>query len=183
MAKRLLILVDVQKDFDKGGALPYGYPEKSNTEAICDLAEEFLGNGDFIIATRDTHEEGYLETLEGKMLPVKHCVRNTRGWNLVDRLDRMYCRGELCIVDKPTFGSLDLCKAIAEIQRSEGVFIDEIHIAGFCTSICVAANAIILRAQNPDNRIILHKDLCGDINKESHEAALSVLKNQQIEIV
>ena len=183
MGRKVLVIVDVQNDFVNGGVLEYVYPEKINTEAICDLAEEFLGNGDYIIATRDTHEDDYLETLEGKMLPVKHCVRNTRGWNLIDRLDRMVCRGELIVVDKLTFSSLDLIKVIGEIQRSEGVLIDEIHIVGFCTSICVASNAIILRAQNPDMKIVLHKDLCGDINKDSHEAALTVLKNQQIEIV
>lgn len=183
MGKKLLVVVDVQNDFVKGGVLAYGYPEESNTEAICDLVKEFLNNGDYVIATRDTHYANYLDTLEGKMLHVKHCIHNTHGWQLVDGLNRLVDEGMIRVVDKETFGTFEIRNLVNQICVCNGCEIDEIHMAGFCTSICTLSNAVILRAKYPDMRIVLHKDLCGDINKESHEAALKVLRNQLIEIV
>ena len=180
MANKVLVVVDVQNDFVMGGSLAYGYPEKSNTDAIVAKAKEFLSNGDFVIATRDTHGEDYLETLEGQMLPVKHCIDGTRGWQLVDSLNGLTEHGVIAI-DKITFGTSQVGKNVKWLI-GHGFDIDEIQVVGYCTSICVLSNAVLLRAAFPNMRITVLKDLCGDIDEESHKAALKVLRNQMIEI-
>ena len=179
MARKVLVVVDVQNDFAKGGVLAYGYPEKSNTDAIIAKVKETLANGDFVIATRDTHHEDYMNTLEGKMLPVEHCICLTKGWELVGELQPMAIVGKIRVVDKPTFGTSLIGSFIPEVIDKP---IDEIEVCGYCTSICVASNCSILRAQFPNTKITILQDLCGDIDEESHKAALKVLRNQQIEI-
>ena len=181
MARKVLVVVDVQNDFAKGGVLAYGYPAESNTDAIIAKVKKTLANGDFVIATRDTHFEDYLNTLEGKMLPIKHCLYKTKGWDLVGELKELVERGDVAVVDKPTFGTYLVGSFISEASEKYGP-IDEIEICGYCTSICVAANCSILRSRFPNMKITLLQDLCGDIDEESHKAALKVLRNQQIEI-
>ena len=181
MATKVLVVVDVQNDFVKGGALAYGYPEKSNTEAIIAKVKEFLANGDIVIATRDTHHGNYMETLEGKNLPVPHCIHQTKGWELVGELQKMAEAGEIAVVDKHSFGTSLVGQFIREVGDKYGP-VEEVDVVGYCTSICCANNCSLIRAYMPNQKIVLLEDLCGDINKESHDAALSVLKNQQIEI-
>lgn len=181
MAKKILVVVDVQNDFVKGGALAYGYPEKSNTDNIIDKVKEFLANGDIVIATRDTHHENYLDTLEGKNLPIPHCIHYTNGWELVGELQSLANRGEIAVVDKPTFGTSLIGQFIREtIDKYRSI--EEVDFVGYCTSICVANNCSLLRAYMPNQKIVVLQDLCGDINEESHKAALTVLRNQQIEV-
>lgn len=189
MARQILILVDVQNDFVKGGVLGYGYPEKSNTEALIAYAKEWQKNpSHLLIATADTHPENYLEaTLEGKKLPVPHCIENTKGWRLVfedtkSGYEQLDCNE---VFEKPTFGSENLVNWIAEEEGAatlEDEF-DEIQIAGYCSSICVAANAILLRAKFPNKKIVFLEKLSGDIDETSHKAAIKVMQNQQIEVV
>lgn len=181
MATKVLVVVDVQNDFVKGGALAYGYPVKSNTDAIIDKVNEFIANGDVVIATRDTHHENYLETLEGKNLPIPHCIHLTKGWELVGELQTMANDGKIAVVDKPTFGTPLVGQFIREVADKYGP-VDEIDVVGYCTSICISSNCSLLRAYMPNQKIVVLADLCGDIDKESHDAALTVLKNQQIEV-
>ena len=181
MATKVLVVVDVQNDFVKAGALAYGYPEKSNTDGIIAKVKEFLANGDVVIATRDTHHENYLNTLEGKKLPVPHCIHQTKGWELVGELQELANNGKIAVVDKPTFGTALVGQFIREMIDKYGP-IEEVDVVGYCTSICCAANCSLLRAYMPNQKIVLLQDLCGDINEESHKAALTVLRNQQIEI-
>ena len=144
---------------------------------------------------------GYLITFEGKRLPIEHCIRGTDGHKIVDGLVKDENRDVIIpqghIVDKPTFGSFDLLTRIDQdfvvdtygnlTQQSKydgiGEKLEEIHICGVCTSICLVSNALMLRAKYPNVKIIVHEKLCGDINKESHESALKVMKNCQIDIV
>lgn len=180
--KKVLVVVDVQNDFVKGGALAYGYPVESNTEDICAYAKKVLEAGHYVVATRDTHADNYLETLEGKMLPVKHCICGTRGWELVDGLQKLtYTANFPSVINKHTFGSFNLKDRLERLEFFNSD-IDSIELCGYCTSICVTACAVILRAAFPDKRITVLQNLCGDIDEESHLAALKVLKNQQIEI-
>ena len=181
MATKVLVVVDVQNDFVKGGALAYGYPVKSNTDAIISKVKEFIANGDVVIATRDTHHDNYLETLEGKNLPIPHCIHHTKGWDLVGELQTMANDGKIAVVDKPTFGTPLVGQFIRKLADKYGT-VDEIDVIGYVTSICVAANCSILRSYMPNQKIVVLADLCGDIDKESHDAALTVLKNQQIEV-
>lgn len=182
MATKVLVVVDVQNDFAKGGALAYGYPKQSNTDAIISKVKEYLANGDIVIATRDAHHDNYLDTLEGKNLPIPHCIHNTKGWELVGDLQNLANEGDIAVVDKPTFGTSLVGQFIREVREKYGD-IEEVYVCGYVTSICVAANCILLRSYMPNKKIVLLQDLCGDIDEESHKAALKVLRNQQIEIV
>lgn len=181
MATKVLVVVDVQNDFVKGGALAYGYPKDSNTESIISKVKEFLAKGHVVIATRDTHHDNYLDTLEGKNLPVPHCIHKTNGWELVGELKTLANEGKISVVDKNTFGTTLVGQFIRELIEKYGE-VEEIDIVGYCTSICVSVNCSLLRTNMPNQRIVVLDNLCGDIDEESHLSALRVLKNQQIEI-
>lgn len=188
MAKKLLILVDVQKDFDKGGVLPYGYPEESNTGDVVGEAIQwkYPPQNNILWLTKDTHDENYSETLEGKLLPVPHCIKGTDGWKFVDEdLDQPFTLSRMAdkVILKRTFGTFEIVQQIKNLEDDACEFVDEIILCGYDLSICVLSNAVILRAAFPNKRIVVLKDACGDVNKESFDAALTVLKNQQIEIV
>ena len=192
---KAVVFVDVQNDFVKGGALAYGYPEKSNTEKIIAFAHDCRAKGYALYATQDTHDDNYMNTLEGKKLPVPHCVKGTPGHEVIDLLHKdgdgnviiQYGR----MIEKNTFGSFDLVEKIYmdfghEDDYSSGEYgepLEEIILCGYCTSICIASNALMLRASRPNTKIVVRADLCGDVDKESHEAALRVMRNCQIDIV
>ena len=191
---KAVVFVDVQNDFVKGGVLAYGYPEKSNTEKIIAFAQDCRAKGYVLYATQDTHDGDYMNTLEGRKLPVPHCIKGTSGHEVIDLLHKDV-DGNVIIpygrmIEKNTFGSLDLVNKLYmdfgkedDYSSSEyGEPLEEIILCGYCTSICIASNALMLRAQYPNVKITVRADLCGDIDKESHDAALTVLKNQQIEV-
>ena len=172
---KAIIIVDVQKDFLNGGALPYGYPDVDIVPAIAEFAKERHDAGDVVFATLDTHHNDYLDTLEGKRLPVKHCISGTPGQRPDDRI------APECIdhyVIKNTFGTMYLVHRMDEYPADY----DEIVLCGGCTSICLLANAVLLRAQYPDTPISVRADMCFDINESSHNAALAVLRNQMIDV-
>ena len=197
---KAVVFVDVQNDFVRGGALPFGYPLEDNLPKIIDFAKKCVNDPDCkLYATRDTHEKsdslpesadgtipekhvGYLATLEGKKLPVEHCVEGSNGWNIVDSLMDVI-HTHCTFVNKPTFGSFDLCEIIDEDIKRNNCKIDEIVVLGYCTSICVLSNAVLLRAKFPDMKISVMKDLCGCVSEESHRAALKALEMQQIDVV
>lgn len=144
---------------------------------------------------------GYLTTFEGQRLPIEHCIKGTFGHKIVDGLVKDDQRNVIIpqghIVDKPTFGSFDLLARIDQdfvvdsngnttaMSKYDGIGepLDEIIICGFCLSICVMANAIMLRAKYPDVKITIKKDLCGDVDKEAFDAAVKVLQMQQIDVI
>ena len=144
---------------------------------------------------------GYLATLEGEKLPVEHCIEGTFGHRIVEGLVKDEQRNVIIpqghIIDKPTFGSYELihcidnnfvvdgCGKITEMSKTYGIgeSLDEIIIVGFCLSICVIANAILLRAKYPNVKITVKKELCGDVDEESFNAAIKVLQMQQIDVV
>lgn len=197
---KAVVFVDVQNDFVRGGALPFGYPLEDNLPKIIDFAKKCVNDPDCkIYATRDTHEKsdslpesadgtipekhvGYFATLEGKKLPVEHCIEGTDGWIVVDSLMDVI-HTHCTFVNKPTFGSFDLCEIIDEDIKKNNCKIDEIVVLGYCTSICVLSNAVLLRAKFPDMKISVMKDLCGCVSEESHRAALKALEMQQIDVV
>ena len=177
---KAVIFVDVQNDFVKGGALAFGYPVEDNTPKITEFAKQCIADGYKIYATRDTHTTDYMNTLEGKKLPVPHCIEGSDGWMIKsDLLDVIL--GKATIVNKPTFGSYDLVDIIKEDVAKLGEF-DEIILTGYCTSICVMSNSILLRAAFPNTKITIMSDLCGDVSKEAHDAALTVAAMQQIDV-
>lgn len=122
---------------------------------------------------------GYLATLEGKKLPVEHCVEGTAGWQVVDQLMEVLL-GKATFINKPTFGSYDLVGILEEDFGKVGP--DEITLVGYDLSICVLANAVLLRAKYPDAKIVVKTSLCGDVDEASFNAAVKVLQMQQVDV-
>ena len=118
-----------------------------------------------------------LDTQEGKKLPVKHCIRNTKGWELSPQLDRFE---KEWIIDKPTFGSKELCELLEKENQKEAI--DTVTLIGLCTDICVISNAMICKAAFPEASIIVHSDCCAGVTPESHRTALAAMDACQIEI-
>ncbi len=167
---KYLIVVDVQKDFvDKA----LGTKEAAAIiPRVKTKIAEAKANGDTVIFTRDTHQTDYLQTNEGKYLPVEHCIENSDGWQLYDGLGAEGC----LIVNKPTFGYLDWKK---HIEDCEGL---EIELIGLCTDICVVSNALILKALFPNATISVDPSACAGVTPSSHDAALTTMKMCQVEV-
>lgn len=164
--KKTLIVVDMQRDFINGSL---GTKE---AEAIVDRVKSKIEacrkNGDEVIFTRDTHQENYLETNEGRHLPVIHCVKGTPGWEIDPRLDTS---GSM-IIDKPTF---------AYNGWAEYGFQD-VELVGLCTDICVISNALMIKALYPEIRVSVDANCCAGVTPESHAAALLVMKMCQVDV-
>lgn len=169
--KKLLIVVDMQNDF-VSGSLGSG-DAAAIVENVVEKVKKAESEKEDIIFTRDTHGEDYLNTQEGRHLPVVHCVKGTKGWEIVDEL-LPYVKE---VVDKPTFGSLEL----AEKVRAKGY--TDIEVVGLCTDICVVSNVMILKAVMPEAVITVDSRCCAGVTKESHQSALDTMKMCQAEII
>ena len=170
---KVLVIIDVQNDFINGSL--------GSTEAQSKVPEIVKkiksGSWDRIIVTQDTHEENYLETPEGKNLPVVHCVRGTSGWEIESSVQEALRKIDTDVVylEKPTFGSFEVPEACTGAK--------EIELCGFCTDICVMANALILKTAYYDTaRVIVDSSCCAGVTPEKHNAALEVFKSCQIEV-
>jgi nicotinamidase-related amidase len=167
----VLIVIDMQNDFIDGAL---GTKEAQHiVNAVVKKIEYFGGE---VIYTRDTHKDNYLETLEGQKLPVKHCIKDTDGWQLERRI-RQLAEGKT-IIDKPAFGSLALPHYLKEKDS-----LDSVVMVGLCTDICVISNALILKSAFPETEIIVDKDCCAGVTPESHEKALEIMETCQIRII
>ena len=165
--KKTLIVVDMQNDFiDK--ALGTAEAVKI-VPAVKEKIGEYVKNGDEIIFTRDTHCEDYLNTAEGRKLPVKHCIKGTEGWEIAEGL---YVDGAK-IIDKPNFGWP---------HWNEENF-EEVELIGLCTDICVVSNALIIKAMFPEINVKVDSSCCAGVTPESHEAALKTMQMCQIEVI
>ncbi len=168
---KLLVVIDMQNDFIDGAL---GTPEaEAIVENVRLKIEEYKKAGFPVIFTRDTHPEIYMETQEGKKLPVPHCIKGTHGWEITDKLDTADC----IIIDKPTFGSIQLGVYLKGLENTE-----EIELVGLCTDICVISNALLIKAYLPEARISVDSKCCAGVTPESHRNALSSMKMCQIEI-
>lgn len=170
--KNVLIVVDMQKDFIDGAL---GTKE---AEAIVDNVAEFVKAFDGeVVFTRDTHFDNYMETQEGKNLPVPHCIKGTDGWQIDRKLAALKPNG-MKLFDKPTFGSVEL----AEYLKAEKE-LESITLVGLCTDICVISNALLLKAYLPETPIKVVEKCCAGVTPESHKNALEAMKMCQIQIV
>lgn len=171
--RKLLIVIDMQNDFIDGAL---GTKE---AEAIVESVKAKIRSYDphDIIATRDTHEVNYLETQEGKYLPVEHCIRGTAGWEV--RPDIAELLTDARVYDKPTFGSTRMAADLAEMAAREEI---EIELVGLCTDICVVSNALLLKATMPEVKISVDPACCAGVTPESHEAALKTMQMCQIHV-
>ena len=168
--KRTLIVIDMQNDFIDGSL---GTKEaQAIVPNVRKKIEEYKERGDDIYFTRDTHFSNYLETNEGKKLPVEHCIRNTHGWQISDGLGN--CIG-YTVIDKTTFGYIDWGSTLYMKNDTE--------IVGLCTDICVVSNALILKAKFPDINITVDASCCAGVTPESHKAALTIMKMCQINVI
>ena len=169
--KKLLVVVDMQNDFVTGSlGSADAVAILPNVMEKVKLARE---KGATVVFTRDTHFENYPSTQEGKKLPVTHCIKNTRGWEIADGL---FKEGER-VFDKPTFGSLEL----AQYVKEEGF--DEVELVGVCTDICVVSNALLIKAYCPETGVKVDSGCCAGVTKESHQSALKTMESCQVEIL
>ena len=166
---KYLIVVDMQNDFISGSL--GSDMAKAIVENVVDKVKSFDGK---IIFTRDTHADCYLDTMEGKNLPVVHCVKDTDGWQICPEL-LPYAEN---VIDKVTFGSVDLPHIIAKSGD-----VESIELCGLCTDICVISNAMILKAHFPEVKISVDSSCCAGVTQESHNNALLAMKMTQIEII
>ena len=173
--KHFLVVVDMQTDFIDGSL---GSPEAAAIKpAVLDLIHTFPGE---IWATVDTHGENYLDTVEGRHLPVEHCIKGTPGW-AVDREIASALNGRGAVfVEKPTFGSLVLLQLIEDAAAEEDF---DITLCGLCTDICVISNALLLKARFHEKEISVRADCCAGVTKEKHLAALEVMRSCHINVI
>lgn len=165
--KKTLIVIDMQNDFIDGSL---GTAEALQiVDNVKSKIEQYKANGDEIIFTRDTHHDNYMETNEGRHLPVVHCIEGTTGWQIRDALDT----SDALIIDKPSFG-----------YTGWGSFqFEEVEIVGLCTDICVVSNALIIKALFPEIPVRVDSSCCAGVTPESHEAALTTMKMCQVEVI
>ncbi len=171
--KRILIVVDMQNDFITGTL-----GSDSAREIVPRVAEKIEAarkRGDKIVYTQDTHEKTYLESFEGKHLPVSHCIRGGEGIQIYFELAPR--EGEI-VLEKPTFGSVELPALLKPYMKPDTV----IELCGVCTDICVVSNALLLRAHYPENEIVVDSAACAGVTPESHEAALTTMRACQIDV-
>ena len=171
--RKILLVVDMQNDFIYG-ALGSAAAEEIVSPVAKKIAE-FSGE---IIFTRDTHFDSYLQTREGRHLPVTHCVRDTHGWQIADEIK---VPNGARIFDKITFGSTELFEAMKRENEREPI--SEIEIVGLCTDICVISNAFLLKAALPECEITVNSALCRGVTEESHATALSAMAACQINVI
>lgn len=171
---KVLVVVDMQNDFIDGAL---GTPEA--VEIVPRVVQKIRDFDGRVIATRDTHEEDYLETQEGKKLPVRHCIRGTKGWEIRPEIRELLTEAP---IDKPTFGSVELGQKL-KADQEPGDPVESITLVGLCTDICVISNALLLKAYLPEVPVIVDGSCCAGVTPDSHEQALGAMKMCQIEIV
>lgn len=171
--KKILVVVDMQYDFIDGSL---GSVEaQAIVENVVEKIKKYKPEN--IYATRDTHPADYLNTQEGKHLPVEHCIEGTSGWQIHKDVE-VLLQGAT-VINKPTFGSEELAEKLFEENKKEEI---EIELVGLCTDICVVSNAILLKAKMLEVKISVDPFCCAGVTRESHEAALATMKMCQIHI-
>ncbi len=164
--KKTLIVVDMQNDFVDGSL---GTPEaRQIVDKVREKIKACQAEGGEIIFTRDTHTKDYLNTNEGKHLPVEHCIQGTKGWQIVDGLEVPGAR----YIDKPAFGWLDW----------KDMHLEEVELVGLCTDICVVSNALIIKAAYPEIKVSVDAGCCAGVTPATHKAALETMKMCQVEV-
>lgn len=171
--RKILLVIDMQVDFINGAL------GTAEAEATVDRVAELIEGWPVqdVIATRDTHGENYLETQEGKNLPVPHCLKGTPGWELHPKIAAALKGAE--ILDKPTFGSRELAERLSRMEDEEEL---DITLVGLCTDICVVSNALLVKAFLPETPVHVIAACCAGVTPASHQAALDTMRMCQIQI-
>lgn len=166
----VLLVIDLQNDFVDGALGNKG--NDKIVKPIENLVENFDGE---VIFTRDTHDENYLESLEGSHLPVKHCIKNSKGWQI--KIDTKNYK----VIDKPSFGSYELVEYLKKLNEKEKI--KNIYMVGICTDICVLSNAILIKNALLNTEVTVIEDLCKATNEKNHKIAIEAMKSCQVNIV
>ena len=170
---KILVVVDMQNDFISGAL--GSEAAMQIVKPVADRIKEFDGR---VIFTRDTHTDEYMQTQEGRKLPVPHCIKGTHGWQIDSAIT--VPEGSV-IFDKITFGSAELAEYLAELNKKEAV--DGVELVGLCTDICVISNAFLIKAALPECEITVDASLCRGVSDESHKIALRAMRACQINVI
>lgn len=177
---KVLVVVDMQNDFIDGSL--------GTAEAVAivpKVVEKISGFDGAVLATYDTHDKNYMETQEGRLLPVLHCVEQTHGWEMqddvYDAIDKKFNTGGFCKgFTKPTFGSRELAEQLVSLDTGDEI--EEVILVGLCTDICVISNALLIKAYLPEVKITVDASCCAGVTPESHNNALAAMNMCQINI-
>lgn len=173
--QKILVIVDMQNDFVDGAL---GTKEAAGiVENVVSKIKNFNGK---IFVTLDTHQNNYMETPEGKKLPVPHCIRMTNGWLLNEKVMEALSDKDYKMIEKKTFGSTKLVGKIRKIKENDDI---EIEFIGLCTDICVISNVLLLKAYFPEVKMTVDAHCCAGVTPETHKAALETMKMCQIDII
>ncbi|RHO34909.1 cysteine hydrolase [Clostridium sp. AM16-23] len=173
MAEKILIVVDMQKDFVNGSL--GSKDAETIVPAVVKKAKEFDGD---LIFTKDTHFENYMDTQEGHFLPVPHCIKGTDGWDLIPELEKIAIERDAATYEKITFGCPELAEDL--LERNKKTPIESIELVGLCTDICVVSNALLIKAFLPETPVFVDSACAAGVTREKHEAALETMRSCQI---
>ena len=173
---KILAVIDMQKDFISG-ALGTSEAERIVSRVAQKIAAA-RAEGVRVVFTRDTHTDAYLDTQEGRKLPVPHCIQGSQGWQIRPELEALR---RTQAVDKPGFGSVKLAQLLREMNESEPI--GSVTLIGLCTDICVISNAMLIKAYLPELPVKVDAACCAGVTPESHENALAAMAMCQIEIL
>jgi nicotinamidase-related amidase len=176
MERRILIVVDMQKDFVDGAL---GTKEaQAIVSHVVRKVKSFQGE---VIYTLDTHDENYMEKQEGHYLPIPHCLKGTPGWQLIPELAALQKQAHSPLYMKETFGSFQLAQDLQKMNEKDPIA--EIQLIGLCTDICVVSNALLIKAALPEVKITVDPSCCAGVTPQTHEAALTTMKSCQVVIL
>lgn len=175
--ENVLIIVDMQNDFVDGAL--------GSAEAVAILpavADKIRAHQGQLIFTRDTHSEDYMDTREGKHLPVPHCIKGTQGWEIYPAVwSAVDETANVTVMDKPTFGSVELARYLTELHETSPI--GTVTLIGVCTDICVISNAMLIKAALPETDVVIDASCCAGVTPESHENALKAMAMCQMNII
>ena len=173
--RKILVVIDMQNDFVSGSL---GSPE---AQAIVPAVVKEIQNPEYdeIFCTLDTHKKDYLQSYEGKKLPVEHCIKNTAGWEFEENIKNAL-PDSARVFEKPAFGSVELAKTVAAENEDKNT---AIYLCGLCTDICVISNALLLKAFLPEADIFVIAAACAGVSPKTHQNALEALSCCQINII
>ncbi|MCR5406790.1 MAG: cysteine hydrolase [Lachnospiraceae bacterium] len=169
---RILVVVDMQNDFIDGAL-----GTKEAEAIVCNVADKIEKYDGMVIYTRDTHKPDYLKTQEGSKLPVEHCIKGSKGWEISSKLP---VASDALVIDKPTFGSKELGLYLESLNERNPI--EEIEVIGLCTDICVISNALLIKAFLPEVPVSVDSSCCAGVTPDSHNTALDAMKMCQIEV-
>lgn len=174
--EKVLVVIDMQNDFIDG---TLGTPEAQTiVDRVADKIRSFDGK---IFVTLDTHDSNYMSTLEGKKLPVEHCIKRHYGWLLNEKIQtELDKKKSVHYVEKNTFGSSDLWSFIRTNTKETD---PNIEIVGLVSNICVVTNALLLKTYFDDSNIVVDASCCAGTTPEAHKAAIEVMKSCQIDVI